>query len=155
MGYEYMIERLTFQYNKPQMNFYKGIIMIEPNMTLYPCGSKDWRINDGNQLHREDGPAREMINGDKHWYINGKRHRLDGPAIEWNDDHKQWWVNGKRHRLDGPAIVYKSKGIEWYINGRHVTTSINKWAKERDIDLSNLSDMDKAVIALEWSNYSG
>ena len=33
-------------------------------------------------LHREDGPAIEYANGNKHWYLNGKLHREDGPAIE-------------------------------------------------------------------------
>jgi len=39
-------------------------------------------INDGRQLHREDGPAREISNGHKEWWVNGKPHRLDGPAFE-------------------------------------------------------------------------
>jgi hypothetical protein len=38
--------------------------------------------NDKEKLHRLDGPAFEYANGDKAWYVDGKRHRLDGPAIE-------------------------------------------------------------------------
>jgi hypothetical protein len=51
--------------------------------------------------HREDGPAIEYINGDKVWYLNGKRHRMDGPAIEYISGAKEyisgvksWWING-------------------------------------------------------------
>jgi len=33
-----------------------------------------------------------------------KLHKLDGPAIELENYSKEWWINGKRHRLDGPAI---------------------------------------------------
>ena len=32
-------------------------------------------------------------NGDKWWYLNGKRHREDGPAIEWADGTKFWYLN--------------------------------------------------------------
>ncbi len=46
-------------------------------------------------LHREDGPAVEFNDGDKYWFINGKRHREDGPAVEFNDGDKYWYLNGK------------------------------------------------------------
>jgi len=35
-------------------------------------------------------------NGDKHWYVAGKRHREDGPAIEDADGYKYWYVDGKK-----------------------------------------------------------
>lgn len=44
-------------------------------------------------LHREDDPAIEWSNGDKAWFINGKRHREDGPAIEYRDGRKSWYLN--------------------------------------------------------------
>ena len=44
--------------------------------------------------------------GDKFWYLNGKRHREDGPAMEFADGPKYWYLNDKRHREDGPAIEY-------------------------------------------------
>ena len=34
-------------------------------------------------------------NGDKVWYLKGKRHREDGPAIERADGDKCWYLNGK------------------------------------------------------------
>ena len=55
------------------------------------------------ELHRVDGPALEYANGDKIWYVNGKRHRLDGPALEYANGDKKWYVDGKLHRVDGPA----------------------------------------------------
>ena len=45
-------------------------------------------------FHREDGPAIEYADGDKEWYLNGKRHREDGPAIEYSDGYKAWYLNG-------------------------------------------------------------
>jgi hypothetical protein len=49
-------------------------------------------------LHREDGPALELSNGYKSWFINGKRHRADGPAIEWTNGDKEWFLDGKEIR---------------------------------------------------------
>jgi hypothetical protein len=34
--------------------------------------------------------------GDKAWFLNGKRHREDGPAIEWADGDKCWFLNDER-----------------------------------------------------------
>jgi len=56
-------------------------------------------------------------NGDKHWYLNGKRHREDGPAIEYADLDKHWYLNGKKHREDGPAIELASGTRLWFLNG--------------------------------------
>ena len=36
-------------------------------------------------------------NGDKCWYLNGKRHRTDGPAIEYADGSKFWFINGTQY----------------------------------------------------------
>jgi len=69
--------------------------------------------------HREDGSAFERFNGDKYWFINGKRHRVDGPAIEYANGDKEWWINGDRHREDGPAVEYATGYKSWYINGKH------------------------------------
>jgi hypothetical protein len=32
-------------------------------------------------------------NGDKSWFLNGKRHREDGPAVEYADGDKYWYLN--------------------------------------------------------------
>ena len=50
--------------------------------------------------------VRVYANGDKSWYLNGKRHREDGPAVEYASGDKFWYLNGKLHREDGPAIEY-------------------------------------------------
>ena len=72
-------------------------------------------------LHREDGPAEERINGDKEWWINGKRHREDGPAIENLNGYKSWWLNDQLHREDGPAIERHNGDNEWFLQGESVT----------------------------------
>lgn len=48
----------------------------------------------GRGLHRVDGPAYMRISdGYKSWWIDGKRHREDGPAIELADGRKLWFLN--------------------------------------------------------------
>ena len=57
--------------------------MNKPECKTYSNGSKQGLVWLNGDLHREDGPACEYANGDKHWYLNGKRHREDGPAREY------------------------------------------------------------------------
>lgn len=76
----------------------------------------EW-YNNGGDLHREDGPAVQFVNGDNEWYLNGLRHREDGPAIECPDGHQEWYRHGKLHREDGPALVYSDGHSEWYVDG--------------------------------------
>ena len=86
---------------------------------VFANGNIEYRSKVG-ELHREDGPAIEFSNGDKFWYIDGKKHREDGPAIYCPNCYKEWWVNGKRHREDGPAVEYSNGEKHWYLNGeRH------------------------------------
>ena len=89
--------------------------------------------------------------GNKKWTLNGIFHREDGPAIEYNNGHKEWWVNSKCHRLDGPAIEFADGGSVWYFHGIHVSRVITKWAEENEIDLDNLTEVDKALIKIVWS----
>jgi len=97
--------------------------------------------NKKGQPHRLDGPAIEMANGYKAWYVNGKLHREDGPAIEWPDGGRSWYVNGKRHRIDGPAIEWPEGTKWWFVNGKLVGTSkegfteedFKQWKKEHGL----------------------
>jgi hypothetical protein len=67
---------------------------MKSEMTIDEKGNKHWMLPNTSMLHRENGPAAELSNGDKHWYINGQRHREDGPATEYPDaGYKEWWVN--------------------------------------------------------------
>lgn len=70
-------------------------------------------------LHREDGPAINVADGYKAWYINGERHCEDGPAIESPCGRKVWYVNGKLHREGAPAVE-RANGIkEWWVDGKY------------------------------------
>ena len=72
-------------------------------------GSTFYYIKGTSMLHREDGPAMIYDNGDKYWYVNGKRHREDGPAVEFHTGSESWYCNGKLHREDGPAQDWGDK----------------------------------------------
>ena len=57
------------------------------------------------RLHRKNGPAIEHANGNKEWYINGKRRcKNDGHAVENTDGYKLWFENGNWYDVDGFPI---------------------------------------------------
>jgi hypothetical protein len=60
-------------------------------------------------------------NGNKYWYLNGKRHREDGPAKEHSNGYKSWWLNDELHREDGPAIEWANGEKFWYLNNEGLT----------------------------------
>lgn len=92
----------------------------ESTMMEDKLGNKEW-YNSKNQLHRLDGPAIEYRDGQKEWWVNGKRHREDGPAIEYRNGGKAWYQDGKLHRTDGPAALLGGGHKGWYLNGVELT----------------------------------
>jgi len=64
------------------------------NPEIGPGGIIRWKNSKG-QLHREDGPAVEYVDGSKFWYQNDKLHREDGPAVVNVNGIKRWYINGK------------------------------------------------------------
>jgi (2Fe-2S) ferredoxin len=83
------------------------------------------------------------------WYMNGKLHREDGPAVIDPYGTQVWLLNGKRHREDGPAVIYTDGSQYWYMNDKEITKLVSNWAKERNIDLNNLSHNDRIILKLE------
>ena len=79
-------------------------------------GTKVW-LNEDGLYHRENGPAKELIDGSKEWWLNGKLHREDGPAVECPHGYNEWYLNGELHREDGPAMDYSNGFEKWYLNG--------------------------------------
>ena len=108
--------------------------MKEYNVKVYK-NVTEWFYN--GELHREDGPAVEYVDGAKKWYKHGELHRDDGPAIEYADGENEWYKNGKRHRDDGPAIEWADGDKAWYLNDIRYTEAdflkITQPAKELTI----------------------
>ena len=69
---------------------------MESTLTIDKYGDKSWVLLNGN-LHRDNGPAFESVDGDKCWYVNGLRHRIDGPAYEDCDGTKLWYFEGVQY----------------------------------------------------------
>ncbi len=87
--------------------------------------------------------------GTQFWYKDGNLHREDGPAIiSWNE-YQEWYKDGNLHREDGPAYINSDGTQIWYINGKDITDDIINWAKDRNIDLNNMTDYDKMVLKIE------
>ena len=110
-------------------------------------GHQAW-YKDGT-LHREDGPAIIYPDGHQEWWKDGKYHREDGPAVINTDGYQEWFKDGKLHREDGPAVISPSGTQYWYINDKDITNDIINWAKDRNIDLNNMSDDDKVILKIE------
>jgi hypothetical protein len=92
--------------------------------------------NDNGNLHRDDGPAEEYLDGEKRWYNNGIPHREDGPAVEYVDGTKFWYKNGKYHREDGPAIEWSDGNKQYFYEGKLIKDCysdeyLKKWIKLR------------------------
>jgi hypothetical protein len=43
---------------------------MKSKLTIDKYGTKKWKLPNG-LLHREDGPAIELCNDSKYWYLNG------------------------------------------------------------------------------------
>jgi len=48
-------------------------------------GSRLW-FNDDRQFHRTDGPAVELANGSKRWYLNGKQYTEEEHRREFQNE---------------------------------------------------------------------
>jgi len=51
------------------------------------------------KLHREDGPAATLDNGQKEWYVNNELHRVGGPAKEFGCG-KFYYLYGIRYSVE-------------------------------------------------------
>ena len=57
----------------------------------------------------------------KWWYLHNKLHRLDGPAVVLSNGNIIWYKHDKRHRIDGPAIEFINGDIEWWLYDEQYT----------------------------------
>ena len=77
--------------------------------------------NEYGELHNPDGSAVVHADGDKSYWINGKRHNPNGPAVVCADGYKAYYIKGNLHNPDGPAIVYANGSKSYFINGDMLT----------------------------------
>lgn len=79
-------------------------------------------------LHRLDGPAVELSNGIKFWYVNGEAHRLDGPAVEYPNGCKSWYINGEK---------LSEEEFRWW-TAPEVVVTLDEIASKFGVDVSKL-----------------
>lgn len=84
---------------------------MKSELTIDRGGNKHWELPNG-KCHREDGPAFELSNGTRCWYINGKLHREDGPAIEYEDGDKEWYLNGTNYAEKKYKLIMREKKLK-------------------------------------------
>jgi len=51
--------------------------------------------NSAGELHRLDGPAKDLLCGYKSWWKDSLLHRTDGPAMEKSNGKKFWGILNK------------------------------------------------------------
>lgn len=87
--------------------------------------------------------------------VAGHLHRLDGPACLKVDNELVYFVE------TGPNIFGIHNGgfgenndfEVWYINGKNIDSEkYLEWIDETNIDLDNITEDDKLLIYLKWSN---
>ena len=113
--------------NKPMegvcnMTNYVKIEITENEVT----GQKVYMKN--GELHHDDGPAIELPDGTKKWYLEGKEYtkeeydqlsiKKDVFKITYKKDGVYYSKNGLLHRADGPAMVLNYGYKAWYIDGK-------------------------------------
>ena len=93
--------------------------------------------------------VRVYADGDKEWYINGKRHREDGPAIEYADGSKSWYKEGKLHREDGPAVELANGDKYWYLNDKEYSEAEFK----KKIAKNSKSPCEGKIVEIDGKKY--
>jgi len=94
---------------------------------IYRSDTRVSYFSDGNQYHREDGPAtifkkrRYSLENFWCWYFHDETHCESGPAVYEHDGTLMWYRNGKIHRTDGPAKIVPGLAPAYALDGRFMT----------------------------------
>ena len=65
---------------------------------LRSFGAQVWTDGEG-ELHRDgDLPALIYPEGSKEWWVHGQLHREGGPAVELVNGKREWWLRGVEQR---------------------------------------------------------
>ena len=86
---------MKVEIEKPNFAGFSQVVLVDDkgNKQYAKLPKKAKSINDAI-LHREDGPAKEYVNGYKAYFKDGKLHRVDGPTVEFNNLPCSFWKNG-------------------------------------------------------------
>ena len=87
--------------------------------------------------------------GNQRWRADMALHRTDGPAVIMADGDRQWWIKGQLHRVDGPAYITCKGKKEWWINGERITVKVERWMKLREISWP-WDELTQVEFQLTW-----
>jgi hypothetical protein len=105
---------------------FKARVKYIPLKSINGSNTIEYKLPNG-QRHREDGPALEYSNGEKHWYYENQLHRVDGPAVEFANGVKAWHLNGlavteAEHKVQAKSIPTRSVSedgtVKWFLDGK-------------------------------------
>lgn len=137
-------------------------------ISYLPHGNIQYTWYHYGDYHREGGPAiYDKKKTCERWYHHGELHRNDGPSFtQWvppKDDHGrdvdiyvkyEYHKRGELHRLDGPSTIWSNGEVDYHLMGFCIDNDFIQWMKDRNMDLTNLSEEDKMIIYLEWPEIS-
>jgi hypothetical protein len=106
-------------------------------------------IIDDKEYTMDEGDMESLMTvtgkGDRWWHNNAVRlHRIDGPAVELVNGRKDWYLNGYLHRTCGPAINKPNGDIFWYLNGSLLF--FDEWLAQT----IGLTDEEKVMMKLQY-----
>ena len=64
--------------------------------------------------------------------------------------HFIFFENGNRHSVDHPTVIKEDGGWSWWLYGENKTHAIEQWAIQQQIDLTNMTDVDKVLFRITW-----
>lgn len=88
-----------------------GLFKVKYKKSLSWHGSISY-YNKKIKLHRDDGPALILDNGNKYYYKKGLCHRENGPAIICRNRNKYYYINDEE--LNIIFIIKKSNKLEFF-----------------------------------------
>lgn len=104
-----------------EQNIFQKISNFFRKNRFFHIGHYEIRWYKNSKLHREEGPALILSNGQCQWFIDGIRQRKNGPSYISSLGDEHWLIGDTYHREDGPAVkLYGCKadcGEEWWLNG--------------------------------------
>ena len=90
---------------------------------IYANDNKEW-LQFGEWHRQDDLPTHEYKDGTRMWFSGLHLHRLTGPAIELPNGGRRWYVNGQLH---GSPAITDDICEHWYHHGQHIKTIFHEW----------------------------
>jgi len=88
----------------------------------------------------------------KTWMRDGLRHRDNGPAIEMSDGHKEWWLNGEFQRRERSKAFLEWTAKDNWNKRIRVTQHSEVYLAEREYNLRKFLINLKRKVKMKWAS---